>query len=137
MLKHGLDKYFGDSITFAIEGVISELSKFPIFADFLNHVQAVKKQIKSVKEISAKSDNLVQLMTIHTAKGKEWKVVFLIGCTDGVLPSSLENTDVEEEKRLLYVAVTRAKERLYISYPNISDDSIEQNKPCRFLAGHF
>lgn len=137
LLKHGLDKYFGDSITFAIEGVISELSKFPTFADFLNHVQAVKKQIKSVKEISAKSDNLVQLMTIHTAKGKEWKVVFLIGCTDGVLPSSLENTDVEEEKRLLYVAVTRAKERLYISYPNISDDSIEQNKPCRFLAGHF
>lgn len=137
LLKHGLDKYFGDSIAFAIEGVISELSKFTTFADFLNHVQAVKKQINSVKEISAKSDNLVQLMTIHTAKGKEWKVVFLIGCTDGVLPSSLEDTDVEEEKRLLYVAVTRAKERLYISYPNISDDSIEQNKPCRFLAGHF
>jgi DNA helicase-2/ATP-dependent DNA helicase PcrA len=57
------------------------------------------------------------LSTIHSAKGLEWRNVFLIGAIDGVLPSSYATHDkeaLEEEQRLLYVAVTRAKERLYI-----------------------
>jgi DNA helicase-2/ATP-dependent DNA helicase PcrA len=57
------------------------------------------------------------LSTIHSAKGLEWRNVFLIGAIDGVLPSSYathDDEDLEEEQRLLYVAVTRARERLYI-----------------------
>jgi DNA helicase-2/ATP-dependent DNA helicase PcrA len=57
------------------------------------------------------------LSTIHSAKGLEWRNVFLIGAIDGVLPSSYTTHDdegLEEEQRLLYVAVTRARERLYI-----------------------
>jgi DNA helicase-2/ATP-dependent DNA helicase PcrA len=57
------------------------------------------------------------LSTIHSSKGLEWRNVFLIGAIDGVLPSSYTTHDdegLEEEQRLLYVAVTRAKERLYI-----------------------
>jgi DNA helicase-2/ATP-dependent DNA helicase PcrA len=57
------------------------------------------------------------LSTIHSAKGLEWQNVFLIGAIDGVLPSSYSTHDdeeLEEEHRLLYVAVTRARERLYI-----------------------
>lgn len=57
------------------------------------------------------------LSTIHSAKGLEWRNVFLIGAIDGVLPSSYSTHDdeeLEEEHRLLYVAVTRARERLYI-----------------------
>ncbi len=57
------------------------------------------------------------LSTIHSAKGLEWRNVFLIGAVDGVLPSSYTTRDdegLEEERRLLYVAVTRARERLYI-----------------------
>jgi len=57
------------------------------------------------------------LSTIHSAKGLEWRNVFLIGAIDGVLPSSYTTHDeegLEEEHRLLYVAVTRARERLYI-----------------------
>ncbi len=57
------------------------------------------------------------LSTIHSAKGLEWRNVFLIGAIDGVLPSSYTTHDdeaMEEEHRLLYVAITRARERLYI-----------------------
>jgi DNA helicase-2/ATP-dependent DNA helicase PcrA len=57
------------------------------------------------------------LSTIHSAKGLEWRHVFLIGAVDGVLPSSYATHDeeeLEEEHRMLYVAITRARERLYI-----------------------
>ncbi len=57
------------------------------------------------------------LSTIHSAKGLEWRNVFLIGAIDGVLPSSYtthDDEELEEERRLLYVAITRARERLYL-----------------------
>ena len=59
--------------------------------------------------------NFVKLMTIHQAKGLEYKIVILSGCNDGILPSTHETINlIEEERRLFYVAITRAKERLYI-----------------------
>jgi DNA helicase-2/ATP-dependent DNA helicase PcrA len=57
-------------------------------------------------------------MTIHTAKGLEFKVVFVIGLNDGVFPSSnslFNDNNLEEERRVAYVAITRSKERLYLS----------------------
>ena len=61
--------------------------------------------------------NSVKLMTIHSAKGLEFPVVFVVGMSDGVLPSHLahEDEEKEEERRLAYVAFTRAKKRLYLS----------------------
>ena len=61
----------------------------------------------------------VALMTMHTAKGLEFPVVFVTGCEDGLLPfhpSGGDGSDIEEERRLFYVAMTRAKERLYITF---------------------
>jgi len=61
----------------------------------------------------------VALMTIHAAKGLEFPVVFVSGCEDGLLPFrslSGDVSDMEEERRLFYVAMTRAKERLYITF---------------------
>ncbi len=65
-----------------------------------------------------KSGNAVTLMTVHAAKGLEYPVVFVTGLEDGVFPhfSSKEGTLLEEERRLFYVAMTRAKERLFISH---------------------
>ena len=55
---------------------------------------------------------------MHAAKGLEWDAVFIVGCSEGLLPISLAETAeaVEEEKRLLYVAITRAREHLAISF---------------------
>lgn len=67
-----------------------------------------------------KNDDWLVLSTIHSAKGGEWDVVFLIHAADGCLPSDLSTgsvEEIEEERRLLYVAVTRARDFLYVSWP--------------------
>ncbi len=63
-------------------------------------------------------ESLVTLMTLHNAKGLEYPIVFVVGCEDGVFPHSraLDEGGLEEERRLFYVAVTRAMRSLYLSY---------------------
>jgi DNA helicase-2/ATP-dependent DNA helicase PcrA len=63
-------------------------------------------------------DELVTLMTLHNAKGLEYPVVFIIGCEEGVFPHSrtIEEGNLEEERRLCYVGITRARQRLYMTY---------------------
>jgi DNA helicase-2/ATP-dependent DNA helicase PcrA len=85
-----------------------------------------------------KSDEgIVTLMTIHNAKGLEFPVVFLLGMEDGVFPHmrSIEAGDVEEERRLAYVGITRAKQRLYLTYARTRSlyGGTEWNLPSRFL----
>ena len=82
-------------------------------ADFLEEISLIA-DITEHKD----SDDVVTLMTIHSAKGLEFEVVFLIGMEDGIFPhqnSFCEEGGLEEERRLCYVGITRAKERLYIS----------------------
>lgn len=65
-------------------------------------------------------DKKLVLSTIHSAKGLEWDVVFIIGLADGLFPrQNAESGELEEERRLLYVAATRAKRRLYLMYPEL------------------
>ena len=63
-------------------------------------------------------EGLVTLMTLHNAKGLEYPIVFMIGCEDGVFPHSraLDEGDLEEERRLAYVGITRAMRDLYLTY---------------------
>ena len=137
IVKHGLERYFGEAMILSVENVISELKTFPTISAFLQHVQEVKERLAQVKATAAKSKDLLTLSTIHTAKGCEWDTVFLIGISEGVLPSSRNDADIEEEKRILYVGITRAKQRLYLTYPRLTDNAVEMNNPCRFLAGLF
>ena len=58
----------------------------------------------------------LSITTIHKSKGLEWNIVFFIGCDDDAIPSKKDNLSLEEERRLFYVATTRAKEYLYISF---------------------
>jgi DNA helicase-2/ATP-dependent DNA helicase PcrA len=65
-------------------------------------------------------EDYVTLSTIHSAKGCEWDVVYIIHAADGAMPSDMAVGDqdgVDEERRLFYVAMTRAKDRLYIYFP--------------------
>ena len=80
----------------------------------------------------------VTLASLHAAKGLEWDVVFLPGLSDGNLPIVHAQTDeaIEEERRLLYVGVTRARQRLYLSWSLArSAGGRRSRKPSRFLDG--
>jgi len=95
----------------------------------------------SVLDVEGKDrdDERLVLSTIHSAKGLEWRCVFVIWLVDGRFPSSysfLTDDDLEEERRLLYVAVTRAKTHLYLTFPINVYDKITGSilsKPSRFL----
>jgi len=91
---------------------------------------------------SEPDDEKVTLSSIHQAKGLEWKAVFLIWLVDGQFPNGrvLDADDpdlIEEERRLFYVALTRAKDELYLSYPMMNPKSYTGDilcQPSRFLA---
>ncbi|MEE6309422.1 ATP-dependent DNA helicase UvrD2 [Plantactinospora veratri] len=77
----------------------------------------------------------VTLASLHSAKGLEWDAVFLVGLSDGTLPTSYAKTaeQLEEERRLLYVGVTRARQWLWLSYASARSPGGRARRPCRFL----
>ncbi|HZH62380.1 MAG TPA: ATP-dependent helicase [Metabacillus sp.] len=98
--------------------------KFITVHDFLQHIDHMIETQQAIK--TGKTGSGVQLMTIHRSKGLEFKHVYVLGVVDGSLPHdfALESArkekfeHLEEERRLLYVAMTRAKEHLYLSVPS-------------------
>ena len=83
------------------------------------------------------NEDSVRLSTIHQAKGLEYPVVFVIGLADGAFPlqRAIDNDDVEEERRLFYVAVTRAQDELWLTYPTTSmiRGGFVRTRPSMFL----
>ncbi len=96
--------------------------------------------VDNVLATDGEDEGLLTLSTIHSAKGLEWNSVFIIWAVEGRFPSlyNKDDDELEEERRLMYVAATRAKENLFISYPiNIYDRATGMllNRPSRFLDG--
>jgi len=114
--------------------------------EFLSDI-TLEPPVESVSEIDpvnglrGQDDEKLILSTIHSAKGLEWHAVFIIWALDGKFPSmySFDNEEeLEEERRLMYVATTRAKKGLYITYPmNVYEKvlGVFLSKPSRFLNG--
>jgi DNA helicase-2/ATP-dependent DNA helicase PcrA len=77
----------------------------------------------------------VTLSSLHSAKGLEWDAVFVVGLAEGTLPTTYARTPetVEEERRLLYVGVTRARQWLWLSYSAARSPGGRQRRACRFL----
>lgn len=117
-------------------------SQYHSLEDFLSDL-ALEPPDSSVSEVEdgAQKDEYLTLSTIHSAKGLEWKAVFIIGAVDGRFPSVYSfnsEEELDEELRLMYVAATRAKTHLYITYPiDMFDYSTNMvlSKPSRFLDG--
>jgi DNA helicase-2/ATP-dependent DNA helicase PcrA len=108
-------------------------------ADFLDQL-ALLTSLDSEVTAANEDAEMVTLSSVHQAKGLEWKVVFVIWMSDGMFPSSrsLESDDaIEEERRLFYVAVTRARDELYLTYPHLRLNAgygEMLQRPSRFLA---
>lgn len=108
----------------------------PGLDDFLSQVALLSEVDQEVQP----DDDCVTLSTIHQAKGLEWKVVFIIFLAEGMFPHYRVITEgdtnaMEEETRLFYVAVTRAEDRLYMSFPRYNGHSYDSQycPPSRFL----
>ncbi len=119
-----------------IKEFIESLKDFNNLEGFLEHVSLV------MENISSTSDQNITLMTMHAAKGLEFDYIFLAGWEEGVFPSqrSIEEfgtKGLEEERRLAYVALTRARKKIYITYVNqnrYSFASHDYNLPSRFIS---
>jgi DNA helicase-2/ATP-dependent DNA helicase PcrA len=107
--------------------------EFPKIFVFLEQVSLVEAgPTKDVK-------NAIVLMTLHAAKGLEFPIVFIVGLEEGIFPHSRSLWDkeqLEEERRLMYVGVTRAKEVLHLSYASkrLFYGEMSSNSPSRFLS---
>ncbi|WP_297457101.1 UvrD-helicase domain-containing protein [Persephonella sp.] len=118
--------------------------------ELFNALKEVEKSGKTFMEFLEESSlsqaqdhlensNTVKIMTVHAAKGLEFPVVFIAGLEDGIFPSGRSFEDIEqmeEEKRLFYVAITRAKEKLFMTYAKQRasfSGYLNETKPSRFL----
>lgn len=124
-----------------IKELRSVATEFPQINDFLEQValveaeQSEKGKLKNPNEVR----NAVALMTLHAAKGLEYSIVFIVGMEEGLFPHSrslMDVSQIEEERRLAYVGITRAKRKLYLSYASRRLYFGEQisNPPSRFLS---
>ena len=92
---------------------------FPDLTDFLENVALVEQEYVSDKTKDGEKKNAITLMTLHAAKGLEFPTVFMIGMEEGLFPHSrslMDRGELEEERRLCYVGITRAKEKLFLTY---------------------
>lgn len=109
-----LDELISAAANFVAENPVGDNpGDHPLLADFLAHAS-----LEAGDHQADASEDAVQLMTVHSAKGLEFDVVFLTGLEEGLFPhdNSVREIDgLEEERRLMYVAVTRARQRLYVS----------------------
>ncbi len=110
-----------------INELIAYAGEFSSLPEFLEQVSLLQSSDEQNKKDLFGKEPTVNLMTIHLSKGLEFGTVFLCGVTEGVLPherSYATTEDMEEERRLMYVSMTRAKEELYITYSSV---------PSRFI----
>ena len=122
-LIRGLDD--NSSVTEQLKSSTAEIDDY-ILKYLINLAQKTKNKNEFIHEVSflTEADTLdkradrITLMTLHASKGLEFKCVFIAGLEDGILPlyRAKEENEIEEERRLLYVGMTRAKERLFLSH---------------------
>ncbi len=145
VIQLGLDGWYGSYIRKVypnwmeraddLQSLISFASRFETMAELL--AQFVLLASETNDRSPRESSDYLRLTTIHQAKGLEFPVVFIIGLADGLFPlkRTIDTGDLEEERRLFYVAVTRAMEELYLTYPmlNQQGNTVQRMNPSRFL----
>ncbi|MFI5240999.1 MAG: ATP-dependent helicase [Microgenomates group bacterium] len=124
-----------------IKELRSVATEFPVVHEFLENVSLVEAEQTDNKKVNSSSllnRDAITLMTLHAAKGLEFPVVFIVGMEEGLFPHSrslMDTSQLEEERRLAYVGITRAKEKLYLSYATSRLYFGEKlsNPPSRFI----
>jgi DNA helicase-2/ATP-dependent DNA helicase PcrA len=149
MIQRIVDRGYGDYLNTRYPDYrdrLQDIEELSHFASQYKSLDAFLSELALLGEMEAETivdgglpDEKITLSTVHQAKGLEWPCVFIIWLCEGGFPSgrSLEkDEDVEEERRLLYVACTRAKDYLFLCYPIVAEGNRTQSyirKPSRFL----
>ena len=125
-----IDGWYGDYLKGAFADYLDRFEELKALVGFASRFEEMQDLLAQIVLLNGETSDrqvdpdaeAIKLTTVHQAKGLEFDVVFLIGAADGQLPTrrSIESGDIEEERRLFYVAVTRAKNELYISYPKVA-----------------
>ena len=133
-----LKDYFKADDDEILEDFLNEIADYTSFIQLRNHINDVRRQVKQMQRLVANPNaDYLRLMSIHTAKGSECSTVFVVGASEGILPDlSHETVNIDEENRLAYVAVTRAKEKLYVTYPKTAPNG-GAVAPSRFFKEFF
>ncbi len=144
VLKHGYTEYLKYNYA-NYESRLEDIGQLMNFSTQYQSLEAFLSELSLMSGISGeeivtadREDERVILSTIHQAKGLEWKIVFLIWCAEGRFPNpkAIEEGGLEEERRLFYVATTRAMDELYLCYPMLIFDKQVGHvilKPSRFI----
>lgn len=123
-----------------IKELRSVASTFPKLSEFLENVALVEQEyFPNGTTYQDATKEAITLLTMHAAKGLEFKVVFIVGMEEGLFPHSqalLERSEIEEERRLCYVAITRAKDNLFLTYTRrrLYFGKSMSNLPSRFIS---
>ena len=123
-----------------IKELRSVATEFSDLSEFLQQITLTEKESRSGNTRSSVDErDAVTLMTLHSAKGLEFRRIFMVGMEEGLFPHSralLSTEEMEEERRLCYVGMTRAKDKLYLSYAlrRLYFGQRNSNPPSRFLA---
>ena len=123
-----------------IDALIDFTTRYESDEDFLSEMALLTNMDAEAEPVANEPGNALKLSTVHQAKGLEWNVVFLLWATDGMFPSSRSMNEVGgegEERRLFYVATTRAKDELYLCTPEIrrtKDGGVIYCTPSRFVS---
>lgn len=123
-----------------LQEVMNFIADFASTEEFLNEVALVTNLDAEADRMDGIATDSLRLSTVHQAKGLEWNAVFVLWAADGMFPSSralTESGDDEEERRLFYVAVTRAQDELFLCVPAVRrapDGGAQFFQPSRFIA---
>jgi len=116
------------------DDIQNRMGEFVCPEELQNHIDNFREHInRTTKSYSEKKKSGVHIMTYHASKGLEFDTVFLPDCNEGIIPyrKSITNEEIEEERRLFYVAMTRAKEKLNIFY--VDGDGDNRHLISRFV----
>jgi DNA helicase II / ATP-dependent DNA helicase PcrA len=153
VVNNGYEKYLQENYENAdtrledLKGLAAFANRYTTTEDFLSELALLStERFKEPQPLvgedvvsAGEEDELLTLTSVHQAKGLEWKAVFIIWAAEGKFPSPRSLREIEseeEERRLWYVAITRAKDELYLTYPLIITDYNRQTvlqKPSRFV----
>jgi DNA helicase-2/ATP-dependent DNA helicase PcrA len=125
-----IDGWYGDYLKGAFANYVSRLDDLKSMIGFASRYEDMQELLAQIMLLNSETSDrsadpeadALRLTTVHQAKGLEYSAVFLISLADGMFPlrRAIEANDVEEERRLFYVAVTRARDELYLCFPKVN-----------------